>query len=437
MISNLKSTLRLGDTPRLALVGAGGKTTALFHLAREYGSPVIVANTAHMEIWQLALADRHFYCLDSQMPRLPEQMSGVTLLTGARNSRSVAGLGAAHIQSVLTLANEKQMPLLIEADGSRRHPVKAPADHEPPIPEFVDIVVVTVGLSALGRALTNEWVHRAKIFSALSGSPDGSPISIETVRRVLCHPSGGLKNIHKDSRRVVLLNQADTPYLRIKAGIMASDLLKTYQAVIVTTLLKKGELAHGDNPIQAMRRIMPEIHAVYQPVAGIILADCDSSSMDQPKLLRTHQGEPFIRSMANTALEAGLSPVLIVTGGYNDHEINAALENLQVQIISNPDWKASQSSSVRAGIWALPGQTSAAVIFTGDQPYIPPGSLRVLVETHAQTQLPVIALRNAEKGFNPVLFDRKMFPDLLELFDDTGMHQIFERYPPHYVIWED
>ena len=54
---DLTNALRLGSTPRVAIVGGGGKTTTLFILAREATSNVIVAATAHMAIAQLEMAD--------------------------------------------------------------------------------------------------------------------------------------------------------------------------------------------------------------------------------------------------------------------------------------------------------------------------------------------------------------------------------------------
>ncbi|HEY4720456.1 MAG TPA: hypothetical protein VII92_01315, partial [Anaerolineae bacterium] len=58
---NLTTALRLHLRSRVAIVGGGGKTTALFMLAREASSLVIVAATAHMAIEQTALADQHFF----------------------------------------------------------------------------------------------------------------------------------------------------------------------------------------------------------------------------------------------------------------------------------------------------------------------------------------------------------------------------------------
>jgi molybdenum cofactor cytidylyltransferase len=243
ILPNLRTALGLSKTPRAAFVGAGGKTTALFHLAREYPPPVIVTATSHLETFQTKQADHHFYCDDSSSwdGNLPANISGVTLFSGFKCKRSVSGLGEESLREVLSLADRKSVPLLIEADGSRRHPIKAPAAHEPPIPNFVDTVIVVAGLSALGKPCTNKWVHRPEIYAELSGIKYGDPISLEAMKNVLCHPSGGLKNIPLNARKVVLLNQADTPEIYSQAEILAANLLPTYDRVIAAALNSKTD----------------------------------------------------------------------------------------------------------------------------------------------------------------------------------------------------
>jgi probable selenium-dependent hydroxylase accessory protein YqeC len=96
---------------------------------------------------------------------------------------------------VLNWLHEKSkgqnLPLLIEADGSRQKPLKAPAEHEPPIPDFSDVVIYVAGLSALGKPLHEDHVHRAEQFSQLSGLPLGVPITPQAILTALTHPQGG------------------------------------------------------------------------------------------------------------------------------------------------------------------------------------------------------------------------------------------------------
>ena len=65
------------------------------------------------------------------------------------------------------------IPLLIEANGSRGKPLKAWAEHEPPVPAFVEFVVQVVGRQVSASLLSDEKVHRAEIFSKLKVLKNG------------------------------------------------------------------------------------------------------------------------------------------------------------------------------------------------------------------------------------------------------------------------
>jgi len=238
VLPSLKTALGLGEIPRVAFVGSGGKTTALFQLANEYTSPVIVTATSRLEIFQTKLADHHFQFDESQgwNCSIPLSLSGVTLFSGTKSMRSVSGLKENPLQEVLSLADKASIPLLIEADGSRRHPLKAPDEHEPPIPKFVDTVVVVAGLSALGKPCTADWVHRPEVYSKRAGLQLGDPISMAAMKNVLCHPHGGLKNIPGHARKIALLNQADTPDLCEIAEQLSHRLLASFDRVVVSAL---------------------------------------------------------------------------------------------------------------------------------------------------------------------------------------------------------
>ncbi|MCZ7671710.1 MAG: selenium cofactor biosynthesis protein YqeC [Chloroflexi bacterium] len=94
--------------------------------------------------------------------------------------------------------------VLVEADGSRMRPIKAPAEHEPVIPPDATVVAPVVGLDALERPLS-EIAHRPeKIeqlllptshFSLLNGM-----LTPEAIARILTHPWGGLKSVPAGAR---------------------------------------------------------------------------------------------------------------------------------------------------------------------------------------------------------------------------------------------
>jgi molybdenum cofactor cytidylyltransferase len=439
-----------------SLVGAGGKTTALFQLARELQSQIvnrkssIITTTTHLGAWQVSQADRHLIVTENApLPEL-DSLDGIILVTGALDGDRFTPPPRQTLDHLRDHCAARGLSLLIEADGARGRPLKAPAAHEPAIPDFVDTVIVVAGLSGLGVPLTDDFVHRPHLFSTLSGLPLNESVTPEALVRMLTHPEGGLKNIPSRARRVVLLNQADTPELESIGGRMAKTLLNEFDSVIVASLQPSS--------------LQPSIIQTFEPVAGIVLAAGASERFGQPKQLLDWRGQPFVRAVAQTALDAGLSPVIVVTGAGAD-QVEAAVRELPVTIARNDGWQEGQASSIRAGLASLTpsapsghlpqirikkmdadsnhplriwGRTGGGLFLLADQPHIPASVIRALVEHHTRELYPILApLVMMEQRANPVLFDRVTFPDLLNLTGDIGGRALFSKYPVEYLPWHD
>lgn len=459
----LEQAFRISNTACIALSGSGGKTTALFQLARGLARPdpadaadaagskgntsarpVIVTATAHLHVDQLHLADSHWSGeTPADFSGLEENLQGVMLVTGPVDGDRTRGLDDNTIHWLHDFCDRHALPLLIEADGSRQRPLKAPAEYlspkfggEPPIPDFVGTVAVVAGLSGLGKPLGEEFVHRPEIFARLSGLAIGETITPEALLRVLTQPHGGLKNIPAQADRLVLLNQADTAELQAQARALAGNLLKAYHSVIIASL--------GQS----------RIHAVYEPVAGIILAAGEARRFGQPKQLMDYHGQPFVRAVTKTALASGLAPVVVVTGA-NAETVEAALHDLPVTITRNADWQKGQSSSIRSGLQSLyypslrdsspkflewgGGRVGvgAAIFLLADQPQVSSTVIHALAEEHTRTLAPILAPLVAGRRANPVLFDRVTFPDLMSLTGDVGGRAIFGSHQVTYLPWQD
>jgi molybdenum cofactor cytidylyltransferase len=423
---NLARALRLPEASTanhqwtIAFVGSGGKSTALFQLAHQLPPPVIVSATTHLHIDQIRLADSHWIAeKPADLAGLEEHLHGVTLVTGPRLGDRTKGLDEASLSRLRASCKSHNTPLLLEADGSRQLPLKAPAEHEPAIPPFVDAVVVVAGLSGLGKPLTEEYVHRPEIFAHLSGLRPGETIPPEALVRVLSHPAGGLKNIPPQARRLLLINQCDTPELQSQARGMVESLLPAFHAVIIASL-----------------GLPVAIHAVVEPVAGIILAAGGSSRFGQPKPLLDFHGKLFVRAVAESALAAGLSPVVVVTGAKAD-SVGSAVSDLPLVVSHNPAWQDGQSTSIQVGLRALPSGTGAAIFLLADQPQVPTTVLRALCAAHARTMAPIVAPLVQGQRANPVLFDRLTFPALRSLHGDIGGRAVFSKFPVMYMPWHD
>src|SRR5512140_3030340 len=137
----------------IAFAGAGGKTTAMFQLARQLDPPVIACTTTHLAQAQAALADQHV--IAAEPGDLPSVYSGVTVVTGPPAPEDKLGpLSPDVLERLRAACTQRGLPLLIEADGARQRALKAPAEHEPAIPAFADVVIVVAALSAVGKPLS-------------------------------------------------------------------------------------------------------------------------------------------------------------------------------------------------------------------------------------------------------------------------------------------
>ena len=417
----LNRRFRLGPQDKIALVGSGGKTTLMFQLARDYGTPVVCTTTTHLALDQLSQADTHLMVTDiTQLPD-PAQSppGGVVLITGPEIEPNRVGSPPQDVlEALVGLAEKWSCPLIIEADGARKLPLKAPADHEPPIPDCVDAVITVVGLSGLGKPLREDWVHRPEIYSRLVGLPEGGTLESQHLVQELTSLQGGLKNIPDGARRILLINQVDS-FPNWKTFYQHMDaLLSSYQAVGFSVLADE---------------MLLEVH---ERIAGIVLAAGGSTRFGEPKQLLDWFGKPLVTHAVELAEAGGLSPVLVVTGA--DHDtVSEVLRTAPVEVVCNTGWAEGQSSSVRAGVQSLPVTVGGAVFLLVDQPLIPPALIEKLLQTHHRSPAPILLPKIGDRAGNPVLFDREVFDDLMKLGGDIGGRALFEAYPTRYIPWDE
>jgi molybdenum cofactor cytidylyltransferase len=441
----LIEALRYSHPSSIAFVGAGGKTTALFRAARELlpvsgeegqNKTVIVTTTTHFGHWQAGLAD-HFipiYSL-SDIEKLKKDLpKGVLLLTGEKHNNFLGGLSPNLLDEIRILAEDHDLPLLIEADGSHSHPLKAPAEHEPAIPDFTQNVVVVAGLRGLGRPLMDDWVHRPEKFAELSGLHPGEEITGHALAKVLLHPDGGLKNIPHGARRIALLNQADSSGSQSQAKMISEQLVPVFHSSIIASLSRENA---GVASCEEQNFDLPQtIYAVFEQIGGIILAAGGSSRFGKPKQLVKWKGQPLIRHVAIAALKAGLSPVVVVVGAASA-DVLPVINDLPLRIVINPNWVIGLSSSIQIGISSLPKETGGAVFLQGDQPQIPHTLIKSLIEAHQLTLNPIVAPLIDGQRSNPVLFDSGTFSQLLTLEGEMGGRALFVQFPVQWVTWHD
>jgi len=161
-------------------------------------------------------------------------------------------------------------------------------------------------------------------------------------------------------------------------------------------------------------------------VAAIVLAAGQSSRMGSNKLLADVHGQPMIRRTVAAMRQA--ADLTIVVTGRDAESIAKALDGLPVTLVHNAQFAEGLSTSLRAGIEALPPDTDVAVIALGDMPLVGPEVVRRLIAAYgpAEHRSICVPVFKGERG-NPVLWGRQHFEALKGMTGDRGARVLFDQ----------
>lgn len=173
------------------------------------------------------------------------------------------------------------------------------------------------------------------------------------------------------------------------------------------------------------REVLPANNGL--DVHAVLLAAGRSSRMGGPnKLLALFEGKPLVRRVAERVLESSVAGLVAVTG-HQRERIEAALAGLNLTLVHNPDFAEGLSTSLKAGVAALPAGASGALIVLGDMPETSPADFDRLADAFrkAEGRAVVRATCNGKRG-NPVILPRSLFEAVARLEGDTGARHLVE-----------
>ena len=322
--------------------------------------------------------------------------------------------------------------MIVEADGSRRLPFKAPAAHEPVIPTSATVVIPLVGLDVLGQPLDAKHVHRPQLVAELTGAAPGDPVTPAMIAAVLAHPQGGAKDVPPTARLIPFLNKAEDEATLAAAREIARLLLK--QPRIDSVLIGA---AQGDDPVRE----------VWGRTGAVVLAAGEAKRFGALKQVLPWRGIPLVAHVADQALRCLDVDRVAVTVGAEAEQVRSALAGRNVSIVPVAGWSEGQSRSVKAGLQALAprpplpaqqneGAVSAVLFLLADQPGVSPELLSALIQRHRETLAPIVAPRHNGQRGNPVLFDAATFPEFAQLEGDIGARPIIQAHRDE-IAWVD
>ena len=228
----LREAITLEEGGVVSFVGAGGKTSLMFRIAREIssaGETVLTTTTTKIlmpskdQSPHVILSDSFQEVLDKARGLLKENfhISAASQRTDSPLEK-LKGFEPEVIDEIRKSGIFRW--ILVEADGASRRPLKAPAFHEPVIPDCSGWLIGIVGLKAIGKPLEERWVFRHKLFAEITGLKPEEPVTEESVAAALMDKNGIMKGCPSHTKKIVFLNMADNQKL-VESGRRIADIL--------------------------------------------------------------------------------------------------------------------------------------------------------------------------------------------------------------------
>lgn len=210
-----------GKKHTICLVGGGGKTTVMYELAAAWaacGCKVLVLTSTHI----LQPADGSFAADAAAVHNLWQQRRYAVIGTPELDT----GKLTAPLQSVYEALKLQADVILCEADGSRHHPCKVPAEYEPVILPDSDIVLAVAGMDALGNSLA-QACQRPQLAADLLDCSADKIIDAQMLTALLLSEQGARKNVGTRAYYIVLnkcdllkaLQREEMRWLLVSAGM--------------------------------------------------------------------------------------------------------------------------------------------------------------------------------------------------------------------------
>jgi molybdenum cofactor cytidylyltransferase len=384
----------------------------MFGLAAVLPGGTVVTTTTRIFTAQMKLAPavEVFSGGEASEMALPLAEHPFVLVVGAVSGEKALGVSPGLPGSLLKRPDVDY--LLVEADGSRMRPSKAPADHEPVIPPETTLVVPVVGIDAVGGRVA-DVAHRPERVQALTGLGADDVMTAEALGTLIAHPQGGRKNVPVGARVIPLINKVETAEQLAAARLIARRALKEPEIERVV--------------IGAVQSKFPVVE-VQQRITAVVLAAGTSSRMGETKQLLLWGATTVLGQTLGNIRGSAVHDCLLVSG-HKAELVEAAARDEGVAVVHNPDYAAGEMlSSVQTAVRHLDEGCAAVLVMLADQPMVEPETIDQILSAFWQGRSDLVAPAYRGQRGNPVLIGRRYFDELLALLPGAAPRDLVKRH---------
>lgn len=422
-----KSSLSLAEAfgievgESVAIVGGGGKTSLMFGLAGALPGRVVVTTTTRIFAAQMRLAPKVVFCgeedafgLDLGLEEHP-----FVLVVGEAVGEKAHGVLPEVVDKLVERPDVDYV--LVEADGSRMRPCKAPGEHEPVIPKRTTLVAPVVGIDAVGGRV-GVVAHRPERVGALTGLGVDEVMTAEALATVITHPQGGRKGVPVRARVVPLINKVES-----------AEQLRTARAV-ARQVLQEQEIERV--VIGAIRQAHRPVVEVQRRVTAVVLAAGEGKRMGDKTKQLLPWGETTVLGQTLRHVKGSAVHDVVVVTGHEAERVSAVAEAVDVRVVHNRDYAAGEMlSSLQAAVQAIRQAhrpvgmgCEAVLVMLADQPMVEAETLDKIMEAFWQGRGELVGPVFEGRRGNPVLIGRRYFEELLALPVGAAPRDLVRRY---------
>lgn len=389
----LKDVLGINKNDVISIVGAGGKTTMLFKLAKELNGKVCITTST-----KIFMPDKSQY--DYIYNEYPKEVHlGRTLIAGEINS-----------DNKLTAISEMNLDkccddfdyVLIEADGAKCKSLKAWNESEPVVFNNTTKTVCVLDISVVGKEFNSENIFRIDEFRKLIKS-DSDNITTKQLSEMILHSDGITKN--SLGEKILYINKVESDD-GLGNALKLVDLLltpdnKMFDKVVIGSLFEgKYYLMYNRNSISAS-----------------ILAAGKSVRMGCNKLELDFRGKKLIEYATDLILEFHFDQKQLITN-------NESLTFKGINSIYNSKYELGQSESIKL---AVKNDMDAYLFLVADQPFIKRETILKIISKYNETGK-IIMCKSSEHIGNPSLIPCRYKSEIMKLNGDVGAKAVIKKH---------
>jgi molybdenum cofactor cytidylyltransferase len=159
-------------------------------------------------------------------------------------------------------------------------------------------------------------------------------------------------------------------------------------------------------------------------ISAIVLAAGRGTRFGRCKQLVPVAGKALLGRVLDNLRASKIEDIVVVLGAHAD-EIRKEIAFDGVRVVMNPDHADGMSTSIQAGMRALPEDTEAAMIVLADQPFVSPRTLDLLVDEYTRVRPAALVPTYDNVRGNPVIAGRALFGEMMTIRGDVGCRAIF------------